>query len=429
MGAGTIDFGDLQKGERYINMDYLFFSSMRSSHSIHVLNISYDIACQWNKNLWSHMFSFNFIKGVGQTDGKAPECGWADINPLATSTRKMGPGSRKSVLWATVDLDEFEAALDADQLAGWRTDIEMWELDRSLPNPFEVKVGATVTQAAVHLALSKTEAEEIECGEHMSLDDDVSPLVLISSGIELEDDVLGLRGRASDSMPRTLKKSRYFSTSIPSTAELIPGPAYNCCTCPVSPACNRPTTLPPRTRYEWDLHEAQANDALSNLHTIINMTYHLYKYKDAFVQGIIHSAESQIDALSVKYTAARDALVMLASKLSKNDDWRWILKPLDRTKDAVPLKHNEGKTVSQQNISWIWKMAGVSNNQEEGLQDSLRMEWCKARARAHQWEEEVLLLREEMCHVLAFFEWQAGWWDKQVQIFQRIYDFIYDRGV
>lgn len=41
------------------------------------------------------------------------------------------------------------------------------------------------------------------------------------------------------------------------------------------------------------------------------------------------------------------------------------------------------------------------------------MEWCKARARAHRWEEEVLLLREEMRRVLAFFEWQAGWWDKQ----------------
>ncbi|KAG1794837.1 uncharacterized protein HD556DRAFT_1431856 [Suillus plorans] len=110
-GAGTIDcarhnfkcpcsVGDLQKGERYINMDYLFFSSMRSSRDVHVLNISYDIACQWNKNLWSRMsafphkyhinhdekvitffmpkfhlpvhitscqtkFSFNFIKGVG----------------------------------------------------------------------------------------------------------------------------------------------------------------------------------------------------------------------------------------------------------------------------------------------------------------------------------------------------------------------------
>lgn len=44
-----------------------------------------------------------------------------------------------------------------------------------------------VTQAAVRLALSKAEAEAIERGEHMSLDDDISPLVLISLGMELED--------------------------------------------------------------------------------------------------------------------------------------------------------------------------------------------------------------------------------------------------
>lgn len=118
---------------RYLNMDYLFLSSMQSSSDIMALNISYDIACQWSKHLWTRMsafphqyhikhheksivflvpkfhlpahiakcqtsFSFNFIKGVGRTDGEAPERGWADINPIATSTREMGPGSRRDTL-------------------------------------------------------------------------------------------------------------------------------------------------------------------------------------------------------------------------------------------------------------------------------------------------------------------------------------------
>ncbi|KAG1887678.1 hypothetical protein F4604DRAFT_1877515 [Suillus subluteus] len=63
-GAGTINcarhnfkwpcsVGDLQKGERYLNMDYLFFSSMQLSSEISALNISYDIACQWSKHLWT----------------------------------------------------------------------------------------------------------------------------------------------------------------------------------------------------------------------------------------------------------------------------------------------------------------------------------------------------------------------------------------
>lgn len=117
---------------RYINMDYLFFSAMRH-HGVVVLNISYDIACQWSKHLWSRMstlpsayhldydsktinflipkfhlpahiepcqidFSFNFSRYVGRTDGEAPERGWANINPIASSTKEMGPGSRRDTL-------------------------------------------------------------------------------------------------------------------------------------------------------------------------------------------------------------------------------------------------------------------------------------------------------------------------------------------
>lgn len=41
---------------------------------------------------------------------------------------------------------------------------------------------------------------------------------------------------------------------------------------------------------------------------------------------------------------------------------------------------------------------------------ALRVEWCKVRARAHRWQEECLLLAEEMCRVVAFFDSQTVWW-------------------
>ena len=47
--------------------------------------------CQWK-------YSFNFIKGVGQTDGEAPECGWSMLNTAASSTKEMGPGHRHDTL-------------------------------------------------------------------------------------------------------------------------------------------------------------------------------------------------------------------------------------------------------------------------------------------------------------------------------------------
>lgn len=186
-----------------------------------------------------------------------------------------------------------------------------------------------------------------------------------------------------------------------------------------------PSTLPCDERllnHEWDLREAQANDALNDIRSVLNMKYHLYKYKDTFIRGqrantratgIINNVDNRIDALAAKYNAARNALVNLAPRLHKDDNWLLTFKPLDRAKDAVPLRQDNGATVSQQTVSWIWKTRGVSDNTEFGLQDSLRVEWCRARARAHRWEEEVQLLHEEMRRVLAFFEWQAVWWDLQ----------------
>lgn len=113
-------------------MDYLFFSSLRDS-KVKRLVVSYDIACQWHKNLWTRMmelphtfqfvdghhviiflvpkfhlpahilacqvaFSFNYTKHVGRTEGEAPERGWGNINGTAGMTQEMGPGSRRDTL-------------------------------------------------------------------------------------------------------------------------------------------------------------------------------------------------------------------------------------------------------------------------------------------------------------------------------------------
>ncbi|KAJ6583126.1 hypothetical protein DFH09DRAFT_911755 [Mycena vulgaris] len=43
---------DLQKGERYINMDYIVWKSLAGYNNIVQLFISYDIICQWHKNVW-----------------------------------------------------------------------------------------------------------------------------------------------------------------------------------------------------------------------------------------------------------------------------------------------------------------------------------------------------------------------------------------
>lgn len=113
-------------------MDYLFFSSLEGCELTELV-VSYDIACQWSIHIWERMatysrrlhfdrtgrrviflvpkfhlpahiakcqtaFSFNLTSCVARTDGEAPERGWSDINRVATSTREMGPGSRRDTL-------------------------------------------------------------------------------------------------------------------------------------------------------------------------------------------------------------------------------------------------------------------------------------------------------------------------------------------
>ncbi|KAF7312717.1 CxC2 domain-containing protein [Mycena indigotica] len=121
--------GDLQAGERYSNMDYIFGSFMRHIHPALLKIISYDIVCQWMKKLRERLaklpslvrlslvlamvrfaipkmhinghlvlcqilFSLLLILGSGMTDGEGVERPWSMIGGIAASTRVCGPGAR-----------------------------------------------------------------------------------------------------------------------------------------------------------------------------------------------------------------------------------------------------------------------------------------------------------------------------------------------
>ncbi|KAJ3531990.1 hypothetical protein NMY22_g7930 [Coprinellus aureogranulatus] len=126
---------DLQKGEKYSNMDYIFVNSfiLFGLALLRTFLISYDIACQWSIHLMARIATINlqvpilhpdsetrfvvpkfhlpahipacqtkyaymFTPGAGLGDGEAPERGWAVTNPLGPSVREMGPGTRRDTL-------------------------------------------------------------------------------------------------------------------------------------------------------------------------------------------------------------------------------------------------------------------------------------------------------------------------------------------
>jgi hypothetical protein len=113
-------------------MDYIFMSAAVNT-GISTLIASYDIACQWIKNLWTRMerlpehirlrlhpsnvlakipkfhfdshgkknhaqYSFAFTRGVGRTDGEGIERLWSILKGGAAQTIEMGPGARRDTL-------------------------------------------------------------------------------------------------------------------------------------------------------------------------------------------------------------------------------------------------------------------------------------------------------------------------------------------
>ena len=118
---------------RYANMDFIVFSGLIST-IIRQIVFSYDIVCQWSKNLpkrlprlpgsmhlnseqlagaryvipkfhiYAHglscqsQFSLNFLPHMARTNGEEPERWWAHINPISMSTKEMGPGARLDTL-------------------------------------------------------------------------------------------------------------------------------------------------------------------------------------------------------------------------------------------------------------------------------------------------------------------------------------------
>ncbi|KAJ6522124.1 hypothetical protein DFH09DRAFT_1251026 [Mycena vulgaris] len=240
-GVGTVDcarhnmkrprgVGDLQKGERYLNMDYMFFKKPRRLRpaaniwdrmQIYERKIRkenekrYFVFLVPKFHLPAHIescnikFSFLLTRYVGQTDGEAPERGWANINRLATSTREMAPHLRREVLddhfndwnWKKIlamgvfmydrirdyipamvttrrDTLEQERSLPRVTLVQWKTNVVAWEADATKPNPFE-RTTQLVNIASVRYKLAREGGGEVRGNTESS--------EMLAQGVQLED--------------------------------------------------------------------------------------------------------------------------------------------------------------------------------------------------------------------------------------------------
>lgn len=196
-----------------------------------------------------------------------------------------------------------------------------------------------------------------------------------------------------------------------------------------------PSSLPQRLRQlpelaillgkECRLRVAQADDALAEIRRQRRIISGLWQFKKLNVDGTGNKACTRMRTLynrfnlrtqrcAACYRAARSALLVL------DPDGSWWSR-LNNLKDADirgPGRDDNGSGNGRFEPSWIWLVPRVHSAPDMGdseivLNNSLQVEWAKTQARKQRWEEEVLLIQEEMRRVVKFHEWKAQWWQGQ----------------
>ncbi|KDR65407.1 hypothetical protein GALMADRAFT_148720 [Galerina marginata CBS 339.88] len=394
--------GNLQKGERYANMDYIFAMVMQWVLVALVL-ISYDIACQWFVNLFNRIeghwpeeikfpntiqlrpaipklhepmhqtkghqvYSFNYIPGVGLTDGECPERVWGPHNALGNSTKTQGPGSRQDVLddhfafWNWLKyinmgytlLRRYKAAvaqrnlqqeghrgltnsLDAELIEKWEKLCVEWEQDASFPkkkkNPYYNK-DAYLSEAQVKKELAEEEERRLAQGG-VSLHA-TSAWSFIQMGLDLEETQHRLKrlsktnaGKLNITLgqERTLTEERNILRGrIRSWEKLLhiylPGLLQY--QTDLAKQTSPPTNAPPKSEHPEDfelwlpsylpaaieerLRDAQCSDSLEKIQRILKVKSRMIYFKNKNLRGQRDGTRSRtvIDRVHEKARHAAD---------------------------------------------------------------------------------------------------------------------------
>jgi len=195
-----------------------------------------------------------------------------------------------------------------------------------------------------------------------------------------------------------------------------------------------PSQLPPTSResmcidglphLELRLRLVQAYDALDLIRRLRGL------YQALLVKNQVHVSNSQgtqtrakalftsfslkINQAASRYCDARVAILRLDPD-EKFSQWKENLRELHREDIRGPSREANETSESRQQISWIWQAASSRANagiNDPDLQAVMRVEWCKATARAERYREEVELVVEEMRRTLHFFKWAAEHWEQ-----------------
>ncbi|KAJ7456295.1 hypothetical protein B0H11DRAFT_2244215 [Mycena galericulata] len=500
--------GDLQKGERYANMDFIVFSAL-AGFSLMLLTISYNIACQWKKGLpernakmprdirlpldkityqcalpvW-HTASHNedckennslsYKPGVSKRRGQRVDV-LEDKIDSHNFHKNIGQGDalQRKLIVAIAERErqvtgfkEISATVEHDMKKEWKTMIEAWLADPSQPNPYTLSRKDCPTEAEVRL--------EVQRDEDAVLTEGRSPLqgssatTFLTAGLQLEVaqrrilvEIAGTALVTADREGKLYDWQHTLLVKIGTFRDLqkrfMPGAARAIAE---AEAARDPDEPPPKPEkidlfmpsdmpedptdplrgcmrglleMEAKLRAAQCSNTLVKLRAWLHAKRHLIIFRNDNVQAtkaatLIGQLGERVNESAEKYWRGRRALISLRGEEACRVEFP-ELRPADvqldgdaGESDAAARKKNvEATDVLDLDRPgrWMTRKNGCMNVSGcilSGAPDfdsylaAVRVEWARARARKVRWEEEVLMLREEMQRVLRMLRWLGGWW-------------------
>ncbi|KAJ7079314.1 hypothetical protein C8R43DRAFT_1143270 [Mycena crocata] len=402
--------------------------------------------------------SHNFLKNLGQVDALRRKL----VVSLAERARQVE------------SFKEVNKTVTKELRAEWQSAVDAFVADHDQPNPYILKEGSGESEVQIRLNLRLSEEEEARKSGTPLHGTSATAFLVAGIQLEdaqrrilsdLAGGALVSADRASKIQDRRVAFFKKLSKFRQLQQIFTPGAARavaeeelerNEDSAPVKAELVR--LYMPSELSDWEqqngcqrglvkmevaLREAQCRNALAAVRKQLHGKRHLIGFRNSYIAGqgkatkartVIDQVGERVEASAAKYRQGRVALENLVDEdgvayLTQMPHFK-DLKPSHLTLDNEVVesdtaarkklsliaagkgsrnpRHIQGS--SKRVMAWIWTAQGALGKEEEELHKSMRVEWCRAKARKVRWEEEVLLLREEMRRVLRYLEWQAEWW-------------------
>ncbi|KAL0573749.1 hypothetical protein V5O48_008210 [Marasmius crinis-equi] len=403
---------DLDMGEKFWHTDYSISASQKHSDPRLTRVLSYDICCQYHIHFFERLtvvpehiqieihsdrwrfvvpklhikghgrpcqekFAFHLLPGGGQTDGEGIERQWANLGPIGTSTREMGPGHRRDTIddhisawsWRKVvglgallrkrraearvqseaHAKFFEEFTEGQQQAEeWLEMIQQWESGESSVNPFATST-RVLTEQEVRLNYGNQELESVASGNAFL--HDVSPSAFMLFGLDLEDQQRVLMqdikeenyntvGQQSDLMSRRARIQRSIArfralqkVYTPLALTGVASTAISSTPTAESVSLLLPSGLPPNLRnlpemlswvkMETEFRRAQCSSSLHGIRSQLLVQSRLHSQRSLHVRG-------QHSSTSARRSIGRQERKTLDFKLKYRAAWLALLSLLGR---------------------------------------------------------------------------------------------------